>query len=64
MEEMTEPRRDLVTGTALLAAFVLWTALVQLVDVCFVKQIFLKSSSNAFGFQHESFSGFTKGRAA
>ena len=33
MEEMTEPRRDLVTGTALLAAFVLWTALVQLVDV-------------------------------
>ena len=30
---MTEPRRDLVTGTALLAAFVLWTALVQLVDV-------------------------------
>ena len=33
MEEMTEPKRDLVTGTALLAAFVLWTALVQLVDV-------------------------------
>ena len=33
MKEMTEPRRDLVTGTALLAAFVLWTALVQLVDV-------------------------------
>lgn len=30
---MTKPRRDLVTGTALLAAFVLWTALVQLVDV-------------------------------
>jgi undecaprenyl-diphosphatase len=33
VKEMTEPRRDLVTGTALLAAFVLWTALVQLVDV-------------------------------
>lgn len=33
MIEMTKPRRDLVTGTALLAAFVLWTALVQLVDV-------------------------------
>lgn len=33
MREMTKPRRDLVTGTALLAAFVLWTALVQLVDV-------------------------------
>lgn len=33
MKEMTRPRRDLATGTALLAAFVLWTALVQLVDV-------------------------------
>ena len=33
MREMTKPRRDLVTGTALLAAFALWTALVQLVDV-------------------------------
>ena len=33
MKEMTKPRRDLVTGTALLAAFVLWTALVQLEDV-------------------------------
>lgn len=33
MKEMTRPKRDLVTGTALLAAFVLWTALVQLVDV-------------------------------
>lgn len=33
MKEMAKPRRDLVTGTALLAAFVLWTALVQLVDV-------------------------------
>ena len=33
MREMAKPRRDLVTGTALLAAFVLWTALVQLVDV-------------------------------
>ena len=33
MREMAEPRRDLVTGTALLAAFVLWTALVQLADV-------------------------------
>ena len=33
MREMTKPRRDLVTGTALLAAFALWTALVQIVDV-------------------------------
>jgi len=33
VREMTKPRRDLVTGTALLAAFVLWTAMVQLVDV-------------------------------
>ena len=33
VREMTKPRRDLVTGTALLAAFALWTALVQLVDV-------------------------------
>ena len=33
MREMAEPRRDLVTGTALLAAFGLWTAMVQLVDV-------------------------------
>lgn len=33
MKEMTRPKRDLVTGTALLAAFVLWTALVQLADV-------------------------------
>lgn len=29
--------------------------------VCFVKQIFRKSSSNSFGSQHESFSDFTKG---
>ena len=33
MKETTKPRRDLVTGAALLAAFALWTALVQLVDV-------------------------------
>ena len=33
MKEKAKPRRDLVTGTALLAAFALWTALVQLVDV-------------------------------
>ena len=32
--------------------------------LCFVKQIFRKSSSNSFGSQHESFSDFTKGRAA
>lgn len=38
MKEMTEPRRDLVTGTALLAAFVLWTALVQLVGVQLIGQ--------------------------
>lgn len=31
------------------------------VHVCFVKQIFRKSSSNSFGSQHESFSDFTKG---
>lgn len=30
-------------------------------SVCFVKQIFRKSSSNSFGSQHESFSDFTKG---
>ena len=33
MKEMAKSRRDLVTETALLAAFVLWTALVQLEDV-------------------------------
>ena len=33
MREMTNSRRDLVAGVALLAAFALWTALVQLVDV-------------------------------
>ena len=33
MKEMSKSRRDLVTETALLAAFVLWTALVQLEDV-------------------------------
>ncbi len=33
MKETTKPRRGLVTGAALLAAFALWTALVQLVDV-------------------------------
>ena len=33
MKEMTEQRRDRVTGTVLIAAFALWTALVQLVDV-------------------------------
>ncbi len=33
MKETTKPRRDLVTGAALLASFALWTALVQLVDV-------------------------------
>ncbi len=33
MRETEEARRDLVTGTALLAAFALWTALVQIVDV-------------------------------
>ena len=33
MKETTKPRRDLVTGAALLSAFALWTALVQLVDV-------------------------------
>ena len=31
------------------------------VALCFVKQIFRKSSSNSFGSQHESFSDFTKG---
>ena len=30
---MTEQRRDRVTGTVLIAAFALWTALVQIVDV-------------------------------
>lgn len=33
MKEMTEQRRDRVTGTVLIAAFALWTALVQIVDV-------------------------------
>ena len=33
VKEMAKSRRDLVTETALLAAFVLWTALVQLEDV-------------------------------
>ena len=33
MKETTKPRRDLVRGAALLAAFALWTALVKLVDV-------------------------------
>jgi undecaprenyl-diphosphatase len=33
VKEMTKPRRDLVTGTVLIAAFALWTALVQIVDV-------------------------------
>ena len=33
MKETTKPRRGLVTGAALLAAFALWTALVHLVDV-------------------------------
>ena len=33
MKGTTKARMDLVTGTALLVAFVLWTALVQLVDV-------------------------------
>lgn len=33
VREMAEPRRDLAMGTALLAAFALWTAMVQLVDV-------------------------------
>ena len=33
MKEMTRARRDLVAGVALLVTFMLWTALVQLVDV-------------------------------
>jgi undecaprenyl-diphosphatase len=33
VKEMTEQRRDRVTGTVLIAAFALWTALVQIVDV-------------------------------
>ena len=33
MEEMKRARRDFAAGVALLAAFALWTALVQLVDV-------------------------------
>lgn len=37
------------------------TTLLGLPEMCFVKQIFRKSSSNSFGSQHERSSDFTKG---